>query len=956
MNRYRLNQILEILLFPFCDPELGKMDYLELYYEAYHNFVKKNGRETSLSSREELNKKYKQAEREFISYLADRNGNRIKSYDDILMLCKLYYPFTEMEDVICRVAKRKEERGICDFGEGNISIYYFRLMSKIARSLVTYRDGVAAIRNWSEQGQSSEDTDIFETTSVFNKVEIWNLLCRFTVPDIYIAVFAVESNSGTEALFEQGPNLFLADKLLAKYLNRGLAENHLHFNVGYHYGVMWLYYMELDYKESDKWKEENWRFQTALFRCMAALFIRRRPDGWKGDFMDWLTGNACETVREAMKNIYQGKTDMVFQDAQKEEILSLYSPTNRDDAVPEYDYLLDCVYHEFLEYKTSSEFFLLYDCYRYVKEHSTDTFFAGLFLQYLRRKNDYFRKMQQRHVVQGLRYFQRVYDSARHTAREALKESLMLEVFRTQGQIGNLKKLEIRVAPVIDAEDLNVFCYEDCKKVILSQLYQQIYDLFYVYKRYILERMCGVYAAIQILEDEDMGREVENCRCEEKALCIPTLGIVFHFLKRDSLDDVSGYFCWRNAEYAVKECALDRMTMRYLNRNIALALEEIRGSIPFINEYIVGIDAASDENAMEPWMFAQTYRTMRSRKSTRPVRKKNMCGKSYERIQNVGFTYHVGEDFRHILSGLRHVDEVIEEFGYKPGDRLGHALALGVDISQWIYANEVVPMPLQEQMENLLWVWGKNANGELFMQIQLEMLEKKIKDIAEKIFPHPETITVRMLYQAYKMKFSSNHYEIASSMAGSQNDTNSHSYCYYDKDENKIHGWTAEKLLLTNYCPVFREKFEQIEMLAVSIEDLELYQTLQENLIQRVERLGIYIETNPTSNLTIGDFSYMRNHPIFNLSRIKEDGHHVLVTVNSDDPAVFNTNIENELAYIYYAAAYQNYSKEEILDWIDRIRQNGMDASFVRNIKEAGQILSEINVIMKTIRDGDYLL
>ena len=46
----------------------------------------------------------------------------------------------------------------------------------------------------------------------------------------------------------------------------------------------------------------------------------------------------------------------------------------------------------------------------------------------------------------------------------------------------------------------------------------------------------------------------------------------------------------------------------------------------------------------------------------------------YSTIQNMGFTYHVGEDFRHIASGLRHVDEVIENFHYKAGDRLGHAI------------------------------------------------------------------------------------------------------------------------------------------------------------------------------------------------------------------------------------------------------------------------------------------
>ena len=33
--------------------------------------------------------------------------------------------------------------------------------------------------------------------------------------------------------------------------------------------------------------------------------------------------------------------------------------------------------------------------------------------------------------------------------------------------------------------------------------------------------------------------------------------------------------------------------------------------------------------------------------------------------------------------------------------------------------------------------------------------------------------------------------------------------------------------------------------------------------IEKTERLGIFVETNPTSNLTIGDFSKMKDHPLF---------------------------------------------------------------------------------------------
>ena len=34
--------------------------------------------------------------------------------------------------------------------------------------------------------------------------------------------------------------------------------------------------------------------------------------------------------------------------------------------------------------------------------------------------------------------------------------------------------------------------------------------------------------------------------------------------------------------------------------------------VPLLSEYIVGIDAASNENAVEPWIFAPIFRACRS--------------------------------------------------------------------------------------------------------------------------------------------------------------------------------------------------------------------------------------------------------------------------------------------------------------------------------------------------------
>ena len=85
------------------------------------------------------------------------------------------------------------------------------------------------------------------------------------------------------------------------------------------------------------------------------------------------------------------------------------------------------------------------------------------------------------------------------------------------------------------------------------------------------------------------------------------------------------------------------------------------------------------------------------------------------------------------------------------------------------------------------------------------------------------------------------------------------------------------------------------------------------------------------------------------LKKSGED-HAVLVTVNSDDPVIFNTHVENELAYIYHALVYNGYEKEKILRWIDKVRQFGMDSCFVKKIKKPSQQIKEMQIILDAIK------
>lgn len=979
MNRYRLNQILEVLLFPVSDPEQGKEDILLKYYEAYYDFMQECEKPFSRrSDRQIKNEKFRKVQKDLRHYLVSRNHYRIKSEDDIQLLFEIFYPMAEIEKMMWQLNKDSGQNPDTCSLKDNISFFYLQNLRKISRSLITYRNGTAAIRQWANEEQKDISADIFGNTGVFNKIEIWNLLCRFTAPDLYIAIAAVESGNGIETLFEQKSHIMLADKLLEKCLQKGVAENHLHFHVGYDYEIFWLHYMNLCFTEGWKKKDGYTQLQMAVFRCVAAIFLKETFTGKSfpianEGFGDWLGNQEWSAIKVIIYNLYVGQYEAKLDDAVYREISQLYESVSRKNSIAGCDYLLDKVYSDHTEYKTSSELLFLYHCYNYTKSCTYDSCFARLFVQYIRLKNQYFYKMSEQNVLQGLKYFQVKYNNAKNAMGEWLlpQNEAMLEVFRSQGQILNLNKLEIRVAPWVNVDDFSRQDYFKARRIILPQLTEQLTEILETYRRYILESVFGVKQTLLMLrrekdENECIDDFIDQARNElaQRQPHIPTIGIIYAFLKREELENMSGNYCWRSMLDFPDTDSVSKMYMRGFLTNVAIALEELRDSIPKLHEYLVGIDAASDENAMEPWMFSSVYKTMRSHNYCKPVAKWKNRGVELEKIQNIGFTYHVGEDFRHIASGLRHVDEVLENFSYKAGDRLGHSLVLGTDVDQWIDDNEVVPMPLMEYMENLLWIWGLNVYEGLELEIQLEILEAKILDVAQKIYPHTESLTVNMLYGAYRKKFDANHREILIELTV-RNEKNAHTFCRFDGDEQQdpkrgterhtedscYASWSVEKLLSTNYCPVFEERGGRKELISVRKRDAALYKKLQEYLVAKVEQRGIYVEANPTSNSVIGDFSNIQKHPVFFINQKFQDGkNRVMATINSDDPAVFNTNVENELAYMYYAAEVKGYARSDLLEWIDQLRQYGVDASFIRKEKKPDILLTEVEEMLYALK------
>jgi len=122
-------------------------------------------------------------------------------------------------------------------------------------------------------------------------------------------------------------------------------------------------------------------------------------------------------------------------------------------------------------------------------------------------------------------------------------------------------------------------------------------------------------------------------------------------------------------------------------------------------DYISGIDAASREDKVPPEVFAPIYRYIRNSLELSMLPFDHNIPRADVKIcknKLFQFSYHVGEEFRDINTGVRHIFEAIIFLGFRKGDRLGHALALGMSPKKYISNHKVVITSKEEQFDNAI--------------------------------------------------------------------------------------------------------------------------------------------------------------------------------------------------------------------------------------------------------------
>lgn len=346
----------------------------------------------------------------------------------------------------------------------------------------------------------------------------------------------------------------------------------------------------------------------------------------------------------------------------------------------------------------------------------------------------------------------------------------------------------------------------------------------------------------------------------------------------------------------------------HLTRNGKLGTNRLEGRrrnswMKEINEYLylrdasnlfVGIDFAGSELYTRPETAAHTIR--------------------YARAHGINqITYHVGEDYYDLADGLRAIDECVRLCAMDGHCRLGHAMAMGVNVREFYRQNDYeIVLPMQYHLDNMVWIMKRSKEWGLHMD---KTLEDWLLSESEKLYG----------IIGYPDNFDMDDYYVSMMLRGDD-------YLEYADDTS-----TAQRLFiiyLTN-DRIIRKGIEPIKV-KIAKEYIKQIIRLQKAVCKMVAERGICVECNLTSNVLISNVKRYDAHPIGKFRKIKDDKRNELkVTLGTDDKGVFATSLYNEYALLATSMmkkkrkqGYDSWHDQHVADYIKHLADNSMRYKF----------------------------
>lgn len=575
---------------------------------------------------------------------------------------------------------------------------------------------------------------------------------------------------------------------------------------------------------------------------------------------------------------------------------------------------------------------------------------AQLFWQYLRLRVAVFRYTTQEPGVSGLDWF-RAWDhrlKSFYSRKERLNSVGNAFLLHSRGAA--LSAMELRVPPESSEHDA--------------------YNLFTRTLDSALSTMHGLSPA-----DADRLRKGERPAPDVTPPPPCEVGLVLHFVKQASNSPPTRPSSGKRRMIGEGEPPELIRYDRWLRDSIRQyrVLDTLFRRHPLLVVLVRGFDVASRELSMPTWPTLVPL-ALCARSAQRACEAARRRFPSVE-IQPPRTTYHVGEDYRRSVEGLRRVHELIEFGALGANDRIGHGLSLGDDLERRHREQPVVYQPAEDRLDDLLWEFDRYQRGDLQDTFgRVNVVRGEIDHLVRSVLYNDTSPAALRMLLADSLAQTTTAPEWASVrqwIDRASSAAEDHCAARRERHDPALIGeWVrrlgrratptlgARHTLLARYLtdPEVRERGlipVRVESSEAELAFLKVAQRWLRNLIAVRQ---ITIESNPSSNLLVGDFQCFPDLPTFRMHPLPSQQPslpRLAVSLNTDDPLTFATNLAHEYEYMFASLLRANIPSEEALAWINSVRECGMRSRFTIDASKRPTVLARLRHQVNPYRPSD---
>lgn len=271
----------------------------------------------------------------------------------------------------------------------------------------------------------------------------------------------------------------------------------------------------------------------------------------------------------------------------------------------------------------------------------------------------------------------------------------------------------------------------------------------------------------------------------------------------------------------------------------------------------------------------------------------------------LGVTCHAGEDFAHPLDGLFAMHSASIGLNLGSGDTIGHGIAAGWDIDR--FSSERFSFVLTQrgtQFDAMLWLYLqiKEFSAGEFVGLQVD-LEKRLSEEFSSIYAEiPWPLSSDAFADVWRTRWNA----IPSK--------------YHLPRATNLGATMIWHEIWNPACAASRA--ERVPLDPILLRLAPAISWFQQHVLKYLNDHGIALEFNPSSNWRVAQAEDPSTLPFMRI--LTQFKNLVLATINTDNPGIFETRIENEYAIVLEGLRDLGLSRAGAMDILERLRTIGI--------------------------------